>query len=876
MKPQTLVDGKLIRSLEQPFFELRLPDNQGRSYLDPQVNRLLRELLIAGFLPELNVVDSGTPRRPRKEAHYIAEPHHYVNVRPLDAIPESQLAAFAEAAEELYDIADTDEFEAYIRLNFRLPDPELDPDAYWVFGADFDRNLLVLWGCEHESGTSLPLIAHPKIPGSVQRNVHDVLKEKLIGWRQRQLDALELIKRRQEPLGAMIGKPVLDDEGIIQSVNYGGEEIAATNFRPLHRILWREKDRFDRNADAFKEPEVEPGSVYEREIRQEFQLPDPNRRSDLFLVQGSRLNPRLIMLCPEDLAESQTLPLVDPPNVEAESAGQTTTVSRALEDRTVTFGACAKIAAMLIALLAVGMGIDWILSDRVPPKATDSHASGPQAITVLFDEPIAAPSGAVVELLTPGGDEIDVMDLHVSSESDQSLIVSLTGTLQDGSTNMVVIQGVRDSSGNVVERTELSVVYLDTWAPKVIAARGDGANQDRLIVEFDESCEPASIGSVANYAIEGFRIVAAQPRDQHRSVELVVEPDFSANEEYHLLCRGIRDTAVVPNALPADGTNFVFRFVDEAPPQLDAAVAKTNQFSVALYFNERLAAEPASDASNYRITYGETNELVVFQATLDPTGRQVTLHTDTMRRSYGVMALTVASVEDLSPDSNTASSIEANFRYTGVEDNVGPRIAKVTYAHDQSSVVAYFTEPVAADSLVATGIDLILYPDQRRLSKKTVVTEVIPRPASQSIGQVGSVALKLSEPLERLGVYELRIASLRDAAGNETTGAAGRLWVSGSIPILEIENIRPKGERALVVLFTEKLESDSLTAENFEVPGNQVVGVAIENDDQYSTDVRLQLAGELNDSVFLGYHGLRQKGFDREEVRPVSQWTLNN
>lgn len=39
---------------------------------------------------------------------------------------------------------------------FRLPDPEVDPELYRVYGTLLDKRLIVLWGCESQAGSSIP------------------------------------------------------------------------------------------------------------------------------------------------------------------------------------------------------------------------------------------------------------------------------------------------------------------------------------------------------------------------------------------------------------------------------------------------------------------------------------------------------------------------------------------------------------------------------------------------------------------------------------------------------------------------------------------------------------------------------------------------
>ena len=54
---------------------------------------------------------------------------------------------------------------------FRLPDPDCEPEMYRLYGYPWNRKLLVLWGCERHAGSSLPpLEAVSRLRSSSQPN----------------------------------------------------------------------------------------------------------------------------------------------------------------------------------------------------------------------------------------------------------------------------------------------------------------------------------------------------------------------------------------------------------------------------------------------------------------------------------------------------------------------------------------------------------------------------------------------------------------------------------------------------------------------------------------------------------------------------------
>ena len=86
----------------------------------------------------------------------------------MDRVPKSQLDRLQRAVEALKrktQDAKTDPNARQIIERFRLPDPAKDPELYRLYGSPWNRKLLVLWGCERESGTSLaPFSALSKMP----------------------------------------------------------------------------------------------------------------------------------------------------------------------------------------------------------------------------------------------------------------------------------------------------------------------------------------------------------------------------------------------------------------------------------------------------------------------------------------------------------------------------------------------------------------------------------------------------------------------------------------------------------------------------------------------------------------------------------------
>lgn len=211
--------------------------------------------------------------------------------RPMQFVTKGMLDDFERAALEFYRKAHAaeriPEFQRKIRVGFRLPDPDLDPDSYWLVGERFNPRLIILWGCEkldrnNNPVPSLPLVKDDEFFPNRPETIVDKLRKRLITWPDMLEENLALLAARQEALSRFIARPEFDKQ---QEQAVGMRLILAPNavvpitrFRPLKRLPSSEVDRFTRAAREFYakahegegSPEV---SSYERELRRSFRLP---------------------------------------------------------------------------------------------------------------------------------------------------------------------------------------------------------------------------------------------------------------------------------------------------------------------------------------------------------------------------------------------------------------------------------------------------------------------------------------------------------------------------------------------------------------------------------------------------------------------------
>src|SRR5207249_177877 len=107
------------------------------------------------------------------------------------------------------------------RESFRLPDPDLDPDAYWVYGPEFDRRLLILWGVEQQAGMSLPL-----------ERVLEKLLAREMTWADKQALSLKLALQPDEPMSRFLA-PRTTDGGLA----VGGTTVSPKKLKRLKTIV---------------------------------------------------------------------------------------------------------------------------------------------------------------------------------------------------------------------------------------------------------------------------------------------------------------------------------------------------------------------------------------------------------------------------------------------------------------------------------------------------------------------------------------------------------------------------------------------------------------------------------------------------------------
>jgi len=304
----------LQRDLKSPHFLYRTPDGLG-SYFTEENRPIVRSPKepLSRFLAAARIIETGTLRSIR----YDVPEEVIATASPMEFLPQSEIDAFAAAVSAFYEKAHAAAprvvpHEKRLRAHFRLPDPEQEPDAYWVYGPIQDRKLLILWGAEAKAGTSLLLAPDAELKISAGRTVLEQLQARVMNWQVRQREALRFAFESTEPISRFLARPAVNSAGSSVGISCQGRTIENRSLRPLRRIYAGECAAFERAAKTFYDRATAPGrTAYEKEIRQAFRLPDPDQKGGSYFVAGKRLV--IVLDGQED--HQHTLPLIVHPLV---------------------------------------------------------------------------------------------------------------------------------------------------------------------------------------------------------------------------------------------------------------------------------------------------------------------------------------------------------------------------------------------------------------------------------------------------------------------------------------------------------------------------------------------------------------------------------
>src|SRR5882762_10410946 len=274
--------------------EIKTPD--GQSYHEGGARKLVKAESepLSQFLADAEITRAGGPQRRDVTLNYFFGAIPKGQWRQMRFVTPGMLEAFEKAAQEFYRRAHADQnlaqFQRQARMGFRLPDPDLEPESYWLVGDRFDPKLVILWGCEKLDVNkrpipSLPLVKDAELFPGNPTTVVDKLRARLLGWEGILQENLDLITEKRELLGRFIARPVYDPQHeqivALRPILAPDTAYPISKFRPLKKIPTAEIAAFDKAAESYyskahedsESREAYPDATpYERELRRNFRL----------------------------------------------------------------------------------------------------------------------------------------------------------------------------------------------------------------------------------------------------------------------------------------------------------------------------------------------------------------------------------------------------------------------------------------------------------------------------------------------------------------------------------------------------------------------------------------------------------------------------
>lgn len=821
------------RDLNKPYFILRTPDGL-KTYFFREYTKALfnRKEPLTRFLARAD-----TDKSPASAVLYDYSGLDTETLKPLDFLAESELAAFAEACEAFYTKAHPQTqgvtpFEKELRAHFRLPDPEKEPDAYWLYGPSHDRRLLILWGCEFEHHSSLPLMALKGVAEG--RNVLDCLRERLMPWSGKQLRAVDLAREKNEPLARFLATPNYDANGELHSATTQAGNVPVAQLKPAKFIPQAQVDALEEAGQQFyrlAHPDNENSSDFEKELRKSLRLPDPQRHP-----QAYRLGPKgLTILVSGEERRAETLPIAAVPEVgipakEEDERGNTyvpSTVVSHLRTKArpwKTYALYGGIAAACVVLLAAFL----LARDTAPPELLDVIArNDPTTVRLQFDDAIEEASlfsdaeraflaaQAAGELVTPPAERhmvlrtetnrtVDILDRGLDP-ADPTAVLLTVPALEEIDYELD-LANIEDTSGNRMEAlSEVEFDYRDTEPPVITRAVPQGGNTKGLVLIFDEPLEPETAGNPANYEIDGFRFTAAEVEEAfENSVTLTATTDFEDLARYQIIVDGVSDRSRERNR--TDDLVFDFNYLDDLPPQVRTVLAQDKQIHVWVEFNEQLDPGSAQEPGHFVIRRPDDSLVETRQARLLADNRTVQLVTEALENGI-TYTLEVFNVADASRKQNVMGDEQepTAFNYTGRPDTRNPTIARIrATGRNNNIIIIAFDEPVDPRPFLAN-------PEAFTLSDPTYrITGV------EALGNDNErFKLDVNPPLAPGQQYRLTVAEVVDNVGNRSEAVQSRLFEPagariGSINYVAVDSVRlsPDG-LALDVFLTEAVTEGS-------------------------------------------------------------------
>lgn len=809
------------------------------------------------------------------------------SLRPAEYIPVGLIDGLEKAAQVFYEkgfssSSGVNPYEKDLIQGFRLPDPSLEPDSYWLYGPTHSPKLLVLWGVERERGSSLPICSHSG--QAAGRTVVDILREKAAPWNVR----MTAIRSYLQDKGLKITSFIADGtpgpvEGFSAITSSAGSRLKIDEVKPL-KVLprWGAYTAFRSAVDEYRtfvENEIaECGSNdIDRRIKEELfyslKLPDPLAESSsaYYLYQGELL---VVLSGEED--ESECLALDNTPAL-CDPASDTASKPTVLENLETLKPTMIKPILMacagLVVLLSLAFGVLMLIDSR-PPSIVEKHQGYPEGLnapdyfSIKFSEDIQAADGELIRVTVFSMErgkldkQLEVLEVKQDSDAEDELLVYLAETLVHDSDYLARVSGIVDKSGNGLDQdmNEFEFTFEDEVKPilELTSAHGDS---NSWLLRFSEEMD-GSFADTSSYKVDGMEIESVDMFDK-RSVLLRAKEPFANNSEYFIRIEDdVEDINKNGVAIPEAGY-FKEAYVDTVAPTLDTILANTSQTQLLIRFSERIKESSLVEVLNYNIKNSEGEEVTISEASSTLGGRAVILRTTPMTSDTKYL-LSMENLVDLGGLALQISD-KTEFVYDGPVDIKPPRPGEFSngqsiYA-DVGNIVHLSIQDrnsIDTENLSKTETYLL------RGGGSAVVEDVENIKTAESDGwQTALISLKIggsftTEPSQ----YTLVVTKVEDVLGNRVDNLSFEFTSLGSGLIsndIVVESARyDQSSRTIEISFVDELTSGTLgNASNYRLVNDTATVESVEVDTDDSTKVTIRLSGEPTGNRIVRCSGLR-------------------
>ena len=864
------------RELRKPYFLYRTPDGLG-TYLQREVYRALfsRKDQITRFLIPAQL--TGPQVKPPK-IEYDFEGRAAPDFVRMKHLSRAEIAAFKSAATEFLQKADPDAVdkvtphERELRTHFRLPDPDEEPDAYWLHGPPNDRKLCILWGCELKQNSSLPLLpGKMTVPGA---SIAERLAARATPWAGLQAQVLELLQKNKEPLAEFVGTRVLDAKGQLKAVTVGGKTLPAEAVSVPRYIPLKDLRRLSAAAAGFyakAHPDEASTSAFEKEMRAALRFPDPAQKPGAYVLIKTPAGKRLHVLVDGNETLADTAPIVadDVLGLPADEAGPDgaahtpVPVVDQLKARVAPKGKFLLIGGGIAAAAVLAVVLSGVLTDKTAPKLLEGTAENtPNQVLVRFSKPVdpatfysaeekaarAAPKPPVIapkrnfQLKDADGDRVEILDI-APSPTDRSRVLLKTERLSDAKDYTLTVRGVADRSGHAgMAEEQAKVLYVDTLPPKLSGdPSADGADSHKIILKFNEALDERFSTAPANFNIPGYLITKAElSPGEPDTLILTANNPFKNGERYTMTFNGVTDRARRPNSI-REPVTIEFPYIDIIPPKVAEIRADRTQVELEVVFSEPVQKGLAETPGNFVIATPGAPDVTATSARLQDDGSTVRLRVPALANGKEY-TLKVIGIEDrATPPNQIAPDTAVKFNYTGKPDIEPPVISDVQVRGDGLRLTVVFNEPLDLSTAVAA--------DHYRLDDPAIkIAQVIPKPLDPK-----TMFLQLDQPLQETKHYRLTVSGLADFVGNviPPTGYTSKPFAGPGLSIISrdvlgIADFKASDDGSMLTLtFTEEVDrASAMKLENYSLSDNVKIGEVLFDDGTFR-QVQLKLADRL-------------------------------